>query len=151
ATRARRCAASSRSMPSTSPRRRCTPWRAPRRSPRSRSPRRSPSSVSTPTRPSRAFRERKGSGVGLVDLSLLGWIVVGFIAGALSAAVVPGIAARGCLSTILVGVLGGILGGFLARALAIGDPNGLLGAIVLAFVGAVIVRIVLEVIAQPSS
>jgi uncharacterized membrane protein YeaQ/YmgE (transglycosylase-associated protein family) len=41
-----------------------------------------------------------------VDLNLVGWIVVGFVAGALSAAVVPGRAARGCLSTILVGVLG---------------------------------------------
>jgi uncharacterized membrane protein YeaQ/YmgE (transglycosylase-associated protein family) len=85
-----------------------------------------------------------------VDLSLVGWIVVGFIAGALSAAVVPGRAARGCLSTILVGVLGGLLGGFLARELAIGDPSGFLGAIVVAFVGAVIVRFLLEAISRPS-
>lgn len=79
-----------------------------------------------------------------MDLGIVGWIVVGFLAGALSAAVVPGRAARGCLSTILVGVLGGILGGFLARQLAIGDPNGFLGALVIAFVGAVIVRYLLE-------
>jgi uncharacterized membrane protein YeaQ/YmgE (transglycosylase-associated protein family) len=83
-----------------------------------------------------------------VDLSLVGWIVVGFVAGALSAAVVPGRAARGCLSTILVGVLGGILGGFLARELGIGDSSGFLGAIVLAFVGAVIVRFLLEAVAR---
>ncbi len=44
-------------------------------------------------------------------MDVVGWIIVGFIAGALSAAVVPGRAARGCLSTTLVGVLGGILGG----------------------------------------
>jgi uncharacterized membrane protein YeaQ/YmgE (transglycosylase-associated protein family) len=85
-----------------------------------------------------------------MDLSLVGWIVVGFVAGALSAAVVPGRAARGCLSTILVGVLGGILGGFLARELGIGDPSGFLGAIVVAFVGAVIVRFLLEAISRPS-
>jgi len=83
-----------------------------------------------------------------VELSIVGWIVVGFIAGALSAAVVPGRAARGCLSTVLVGVLGGILGGFLARELAIGDPNGFLGAVVVAFVGAVIVRYLLEAVAR---
>ena len=83
-----------------------------------------------------------------LDLGIVGWIVVGFIAGALSAAVVPGRAARGCLSTILVGVLGGILGGFLARELAIGDPNGFLGAVVVAFVGAVIVRYLLEAVAR---
>jgi uncharacterized membrane protein YeaQ/YmgE (transglycosylase-associated protein family) len=84
-----------------------------------------------------------------MDLGLLGWIVVGLVAGGLSAAVVPGRAARGCLSTILVGVLGGILGGFLARQLAIGDPSGLLGAIVIAFVGAVIVRLFLESVSRP--
>ena len=84
-----------------------------------------------------------------MDLGLFGWIVVGLIAGALSAAVVPGRAARGCLSTILVGVLGGILGGFLARQFAIGDPSGLLGAIVIAFVGAVIVRLFLESVSRP--
>jgi uncharacterized membrane protein YeaQ/YmgE (transglycosylase-associated protein family) len=83
-----------------------------------------------------------------VDLGIVGWIVVGFLAGALSAAVVPGRAARGCLSTILVGVLGGILGGFLARELSLGDPSGFIGAIVVAFVGAVIVRLVLESVAR---
>ena len=83
-----------------------------------------------------------------MELSIVGWVVVGFIAGALSAAVVPGRAARGCLSTVLVGVLGGILGGFLARELAIGDPNGFLGAVVVAFVGAVIVRYLLEAVAR---
>ena len=83
-----------------------------------------------------------------MELSIVGWVVVGFTAGALSAAVVPGRAARGCLSTVLVGVLGGILGGFLARELAIGDPNGFLGAVVVAFVGAVIVRYLLEAVAR---
>jgi len=83
-----------------------------------------------------------------VELSVVGWIIVGFLAGALSAAVVPGRAARGCLSTILVGVLGGILGGFLARELSLGDPSGFLGAVVVAFVGAVIVRLLLEAVAR---
>ena len=83
-----------------------------------------------------------------MELSIVGWVVVGFIAGALSSVVVPGRAARGCLSTILVGVLGGILGGFLARELEIGDPSGFLGAIVVAFVGAVIVRLLLEGVAR---
>lgn len=86
--------------------------------------------------------------VGVADLSILGWIVVGFVAGALSGAVVPGRTARGCLPNVLVGVLGGILGGWLARELSIGDPTGLLGAIVVAFVGAVIVRYLLETVAR---
>jgi uncharacterized membrane protein YeaQ/YmgE (transglycosylase-associated protein family) len=75
--------------------------------------------------------------------SVIGWIVVGFVAGWLSGLVVPGRTARGCLPNILVGVLGGLLGGFLARELRLGDPTGLLGAIVVAFIGAVIVRVVI--------
>jgi uncharacterized membrane protein YeaQ/YmgE (transglycosylase-associated protein family) len=81
-------------------------------------------------------------------MDVVGWIIVGFIAGALSAAVVPGRAARGCLSTTLVGVLGGILGGYLARELRVGDPSGFIGAVVVAFVGAVIVRLLLESVAR---
>lgn len=82
-----------------------------------------------------------------MDMSVVGWIVVGFLAGALSGAVVPGRSARGCLPNVLVGVLGGLLGGYLARELGFGDPSGFIGAVVVAFVGAVIVRLVLESIA----
>lgn len=78
------------------------------------------------------------------DMDLLGWIVVGFIAGALSGMLVPGRAARGCLANILVGVIGGIVGGWLGRQLAFGDPQGFLAAVVVALVGAIIVRLVLE-------
>ena len=48
-------------------------------------------------------------------MDLVGWIVVGFIAGSLSAAVVRNRSARGCLPNILIGVLGGLVGGWLAR------------------------------------
>jgi uncharacterized membrane protein YeaQ/YmgE (transglycosylase-associated protein family) len=74
------------------------------------------------------------------------WIVVGLLAGWLSSLVVPGRTARGCLPNLLVGILGGILGGFLARELHLGDPGGFLGAVVVAFGGAVIVRLVIEAI-----
>jgi uncharacterized membrane protein YeaQ/YmgE (transglycosylase-associated protein family) len=79
----------------------------------------------------------------MLDMDLVGWIVVGFIAGSLSGAVVPNRSARGCVPNILIGVLGGLLGGYLARALHLGDAQGFLGAILVAFVGAVIVRFVL--------
>jgi uncharacterized membrane protein YeaQ/YmgE (transglycosylase-associated protein family) len=70
----------------------------------------------------------------------LGWIVIGLLAGALSGMVVPGTTARGCLPNILVGILGAIVGGFLFRELRLGDPGGFFGALLVAFVGAVIVR-----------
>jgi uncharacterized membrane protein YeaQ/YmgE (transglycosylase-associated protein family) len=82
----------------------------------------------------------------LLPLDPIGWIVVGFLAGALSGMVVQDRSARGCLSNVLVGILGGIVGGWLARELRLGDPSGFLGALLVAFVGAVIVRLVIAAV-----
>jgi uncharacterized membrane protein YeaQ/YmgE (transglycosylase-associated protein family) len=79
--------------------------------------------------------------------TFLGWLLIGLLAGWLSSLVVPGRSARGCLPNLLVGILGGIVGGYLARELAIGDPRGFLGALVVAFFGAVIVRVVIGAVA----
>lgn len=79
-------------------------------------------------------------------MDVLGWLIVGLVAGWLSGLVVPGRAARGCLANILVGVVGGVVGGYLARELGIGDPSGFLGAVFVAFLGAVIVRIVVNAV-----
>lgn len=83
-----------------------------------------------------------------MDLGIIGWIVIGFLAGALSGMVVPGRSARGCLPNILVGVLGGLLGGWLARQLGFGQIEGFIAALIVAFLGAVIVRYVLEFLAR---
>lgn len=80
-------------------------------------------------------------------MDVVGWIVVGFIAGALSGLVVGGRTARGCLPNILVGVLGGLVGGFLAREFFdVEQTVGFLSALIVAFIGAVIVRYLLELI-----
>lgn len=83
----------------------------------------------------------------MLSMDPIGWIVVGLIAGLLSGIVVRGRSGRGCLGNLLVGILGGIVGGFLARELRLGDPSGFTGAVIVAFVGAVIVRLVIEAIA----
>jgi uncharacterized membrane protein YeaQ/YmgE (transglycosylase-associated protein family) len=81
-------------------------------------------------------------------MDVVGWLVIGFLAGALSGLVVGGRTARGCLPNILVGVLGGLLGGWLASEfLDVEQTVGFLSAIIVAFVGAVIVRWLLELIA----
>jgi uncharacterized membrane protein YeaQ/YmgE (transglycosylase-associated protein family) len=74
-------------------------------------------------------------------LDLIGWIIIGFLAGALSELVVRNRTAGGCLANILIGVLGGLVGGFLAREF-FGQQQvyGWIGALVVAFAGAVIVR-----------
>ncbi len=78
---------------------------------------------------------------------LIGWIVIGFIGGALSAAVVGGRTARGCFPNVIVGVLGAILGGWLATQLGFGQGEGFLAAIVVAVAGSIVVRVVLEALA----
>jgi len=79
------------------------------------------------------------------DLGIIGWIVIGFFAGALSGAVIGGRTARGCLPNILVGVLGGIVGGFLARELFGREQTiGWIGSFVVAFLGALLIRWLLE-------
>jgi uncharacterized membrane protein YeaQ/YmgE (transglycosylase-associated protein family) len=80
------------------------------------------------------------------ELGILGWIVVGFLAGAISAALVGGRTARGCLPNIVVGILGGIVGGWLAQQMGFSQTNGLIAAIVVAVFGALVVRLVLKAI-----
>jgi uncharacterized membrane protein YeaQ/YmgE (transglycosylase-associated protein family) len=79
-----------------------------------------------------------------MDMDLIGWIVIGFLAGSISGWFVGTRSAQGCLPTILVGIIGGIVGGWLANQLDLGRVEGFLGALVFATIGAMIVRIVLR-------
>lgn len=80
----------------------------------------------------------------MLQIDLVGWIVVGFLAGWLSGVVVHRGGPRGCLADVVVGVLGGLLGGWLARELRLGDPQGFSGALIVAFLGAVLLRLILD-------
>jgi uncharacterized membrane protein YeaQ/YmgE (transglycosylase-associated protein family) len=81
-----------------------------------------------------------------MDLSPLGWIIVGFIAGAVSGALVGGRTARGCLPNVLVGILGAIVGGWLARQMGFGQAQEFIAVVVVAVFGAIVVRLFLEAI-----
>jgi uncharacterized membrane protein YeaQ/YmgE (transglycosylase-associated protein family) len=84
------------------------------------------------------------------DLGILGWIIVGLIAGALAGFFVPGRERFGCLGTMLIGIVGGIVGGWLWTNVLDQDPaGGLLGAIVVAAAGAALVLLVLRAISGP--
>ena len=77
-------------------------------------------------------------------MDFVGWIVVGFFAGALSGAVV-GKGPHGCLANTVVGVLGGLLGGWFAtEELHSDSSHGFLGALLVAFLGAVVIRLILN-------
>ena len=77
---------------------------------------------------------------------LIGWIVIGFLAGAISGWFVGTKSVQGCPPTIVVGILGAVVGGYLARGLGNDPVQGFLGALVFAILGSIIVRIVLRAI-----
>ncbi len=79
-----------------------------------------------------------------MDMSPIGWIVVGFIAGSISGWIVGNRSAKGCLPNIVIGIVGGLLGGWLARELDFGPVEGFIGAVVFASAGAILVRLVLR-------
>jgi uncharacterized membrane protein YeaQ/YmgE (transglycosylase-associated protein family) len=72
-------------------------------------------------------------------MGILGWIVVGLVAGALARAVTPTRRHIGCLGTIVIGIVGGLVGGMifnLAGDRGIGEFG--LRSMFVAFVGAVL-------------
>ena len=77
-------------------------------------------------------------------MDILFWIIVGFLAGAISGSLVGGRSARGCLPNIVVGVLGGLLGRWLADQTGVGSVTGFLATLVVAIIGAIIIRFILE-------
>ena len=77
--------------------------------------------------------------------TLLLWAVIGLVAGWLASAVVGG--GYGLIGDIVVGVVGAFLGGLIFRGLHVGTPfHGLAGTIFVAFIGAVILLLVLRLI-----
>jgi uncharacterized membrane protein YeaQ/YmgE (transglycosylase-associated protein family) len=77
-------------------------------------------------------------------MDLLGWIILGFIAGSISGWFVGVRSAQGCLPTIVVGMLGGIVGGWLAGEMGFGSTEGFFGAVLVAILGSIVVRVVLR-------
>jgi uncharacterized membrane protein YeaQ/YmgE (transglycosylase-associated protein family) len=73
-------------------------------------------------------------------MSILAWIVVGLVAGAVAKLLMPGNDPGGIIITILLGIAGAIVGGFIAVALNI--SNGIddfdVGTLVLAVLGAML-------------
>ena len=83
-------------------------------------------------------------------MDLFYWIIIGFLGGALSGAVVGGRTARGCLPNVVVGVLGAIVGGWMAMQMGFGQGQGFLAAVVVAIFGSVVVRVLLEALSPDS-
>jgi uncharacterized membrane protein YeaQ/YmgE (transglycosylase-associated protein family) len=71
-------------------------------------------------------------------MGLLGWIVLGLIAGVIAEFLMGG--GLGIIGSIVLGIVGAVVGGFIASALGFGDVSGLdIRSIVIAVVGACVV------------
>jgi uncharacterized membrane protein YeaQ/YmgE (transglycosylase-associated protein family) len=68
---------------------------------------------------------------------MLYWIIVGLIAGWLAGLVMKG-GGYGIIVDILLGIVGGWLGGWLFGRMGIWPAGGMIGSIIVAFIGAVI-------------
>ena len=84
----------------------------------------------------------------VLGIGIIGWIIIGFLAGALSGLVVRDRTAGGCLANILIGILGGLAGWLPGQAVLRPERDLRLDrrALVVAFVGAVIVRWLLALV-----
>ena len=88
--------------------------------------------------------------------AILGWIILGLIAGLIAKAIMPGKDPGGFIITALIGIVGSIIGGFIGRALfgygrasaGAGDISepGFLMSLVLAVVGAIVLLAVYRLI-----
>ena len=58
-----------------------------------------------------------------MEYGIIGWILVGLVAGILAKWIMPGDDPGGIIVTILIGIAGGLLGGFLASQMGIGGGN----------------------------
>lgn len=77
-------------------------------------------------------------------MNFLWWIIIGGIAGWLGSLVVKGVNVS-VLGAIVAGILGGMVGGWLFSLLNLG-AGGLIGELLVAFVGAVVVLLIYRAI-----
>jgi len=80
---------------------------------------------------------------------LIGWIILGLLAGGISGWFVGTRSVRGCLPTIVVGILGALVGGWLMRELGNGPTEGFIGALGVAILGSLVVRLILRALEDP--
>ncbi|GHG46663.1 hypothetical protein GCM10012320_12830 [Sinomonas cellulolyticus] len=78
-------------------------------------------------------------------MGIIGWIILGLIAGAIAKAILPGRQGGGWIATLVLGVVGALLGGFLSSLIfGSNSINGFfnIGTWITAIIGALIVLVI---------
>ena len=81
----------------------------------------------------------------MAEYGILGWIVIGLLAGGIAKLLMPGKDPGGCIITILLGIAGALLAGFIGKSVGWYDTNegaGFIAAVVGAFIILFIYRLV---------
>ena len=79
------------------------------------------------------------------NVDLIGWVVIGFLAGAVAGWFVPDRSRMGCLGTTLLGIVGALIGGWSwTQVLDQSRAGGFLGALLIAILGSAFVLLVLR-------
>ena len=77
-------------------------------------------------------------------MDLLTWLIVGLVAGVLASLLVGG---YGLIADIVIGIVGAFIGGWIFAQLGVATPfGGLAGTIFTAFIGAVVLLVLLRVL-----
>jgi len=79
-------------------------------------------------------------------MDIIGWLIVGLVAGAIARLLVPGRDAMGFVGTLILGLAGSVLGGIIVRVLSNNTGVGLIGSVV----GAVIILLIARMMRKSS-
>ena len=82
-------------------------------------------------------------------MGIIGWIILGLLAGAIAKALLPGDDPGGILVTMLIGIAGALVGGFIASALDVGDLGDFfdLGTWIIATLGSLLLLVAYRAVA----
>lgn len=70
--------------------------------------------------------------------AILGWILIGLVAGVLGKLIMPGDDPGGIIVTILIGIAGAFIGGFVTQNILGIGSGGIIWSIIVATLGAII-------------
>lgn len=80
-------------------------------------------------------------------MSIIAWIVLGLIAGAIAKLLMPGRDPGGFFITIIIGIVGAVIGGWISTALGWGDVSGVnLPSLLIAILGSIILLIIYRMV-----
>jgi uncharacterized membrane protein YeaQ/YmgE (transglycosylase-associated protein family) len=90
-------------------------------------------------------KNRDAKGQAMEQYGIIGWIVIGGIAGGIAKLLMPGRDPGGCIITVLLGIVGALVAGWIGHAVGwyrTGEGAGFIAAIVGAFLLLLIYRLV---------